>query len=81
MLDPKNKNSKKTSFCISSYKLFLKYDQHTCHWVGHYLRKTISTDEFTKNKEYKERKNHKEKPSDTNVDMKNVDEVGYESED
>ena len=27
--------------CVSYIKLFLKYDQHKCHWVGHSLTNPV----------------------------------------
>ena len=50
MVRSKEEEYKGNPFCVSPHKLFLKYDQQICHWVGHYLVRPINTDESKINK-------------------------------
>ena len=53
------RNTKKTPFCISSKKLFLKYGLHEINWVGHSVMKPVGAVAFKKIKSLREVNNDK----------------------
>ena len=60
-VDPKKRNTKKTLFCMSLQKLFLKYEQNTYNWSGNSRMNPIEAVEYMKRKLFNERKNPEDK--------------------
>ena len=52
-------DNKKTPFCMSSNKLFLKYGLQNNNWVGHSVMKPVDDVAFKKTKALREGNNEK----------------------